>query len=176
MTVTARTRFIGPILIGTILSGILATAALGVSYGLGGHWAGALVILSVGLIWLLAQWRGWDWMASGELVFTLGAAVFGLWLGLGTGWMLCAVVAAISAWDLDHFAQRLRSVGRVEGKQELERRHLRRLLVMDALGLLLAALATVLQFRLGFGAALLLGVLAVLGLSRLIGFLRRQHT
>ncbi len=176
MATTAKSRSTGTTLTGTILSIILTTAALGASYGLGGRWAGMLAILSVGLVWLLAQWRDWGWIASLALVFSVGAAVFGLWLGMRTGWMLCAVGAALSAWDLDHFAQRLRSVGRVEGQRALERRHLQRLLVVDALGLLLAALATALRLRLGFGAALLLGGLAVLGLSRVIGFLRRQHT
>lgn len=152
----------------------LATCALALGYGLGGLWAGALLILGLGSLWLLGQSRGWSSMASVALVLFVGAGAAGLWLGLAGGWMLPGVVAALSAWDLDHFAQRLRSAGRVDRVRELERRHIRRLLIVDGLGLVLAVAALGIKVRFGFGVAFFLGLLAALSLSLVIGSMRRE--
>jgi len=155
-------------------STILAAAALAAGYGLDDAWIGMLLILAMGVLWLLGQRRRWGWAASVALIFFVGAAAIGLWIGLGAGWMLAGVVAALSAWDLDHLTQRLRSADRVEDARALERRHLRRLLIVDGLGLLLGVAALNVRVRAGFGAVLLLGLLAILGISRAVSFLRRE--
>jgi hypothetical protein len=160
----------------SLASIFLAVFALALGYGLAGLWGGALSVTASGLLWLLGRRRDWDWMASVVLIFLVGAAAGGLWLDLGAGWMLIGVVAALSAWDLDHFARRLRAVGRVEGARDLERRHLLRLLIVDGLGLLLAAVALKIKVGLSFGAAFLLGLLAVVGLSRAVLFLRHGNS
>jgi hypothetical protein len=156
----------------------LTTWALALGYARSGLWAWTSLIVALGGLWLLGQWRGWGWMASVGLVFFVVAAAAGLWLNLATGWMLLGVVAALATWDLDHFVQRLRSVGGdetpAEQWRELEQRHLRRLLIVDGLGLLLALVALEIKVKLSFGIAFSLGLLAVLGLSRVIGFLRRE--
>jgi len=160
--------------IALFVSIVLATFALVLGYALHGLWAGVLFIVALGAFWLLAQRRGWDWIASVELVIFVGTAVVGLGLTSRAGWMLLGVVAALAAWDLDHFAQRMKKGGHIEGAQALERRHLLRLLVVSGLGLLLAAVALEIKITLQMGTALLLGVLAILCLSRAVGFLRRE--
>ena len=150
----------------------LATGVLALNYALSGLWSGMLLILALGLLWLIGQGRGWGGVASATFVVFVGAAVIGLWLGLAAIWMLLGVVAVLTAWDLDRFAGRLRDVGQVEGVQALERHHLQRLVVVDGLGLLLAAVALRIEINLSFGVTFLLGLLAVLGLSRVIGTLR----
>ena len=152
----------------------LATCALALGYALGGLLTKVPLLVTPGLLWLLGQRRGWGWTASVALVYFVGAAVTGLWLDLAAGWMLLSVMAALSAWDLDHFAQRLRGVGRVERERELEQAHLQRLLIVGGLGFLLAAVALGINVELGFCTASLLALLAILGLSRAIGFLRRE--
>ncbi len=156
------------------ISIILAAFVLALGYGLGGLWTETALVVVVGFLWLLGRWRGWGWMASVGLTFFVGAAAVGLWLNVGPGWTLLGVVAALSAWDLDHFVHRLERVGRVEDARYLERRHLERLLIVDGLGLLLGAVALRVKVEFGFGVALLLGLMAVLGLSQVIGFLRRE--
>ena len=86
---------------------------------------------------------------------------------------MLGLVAALVAWDLDQFAQRMRVAGRVDGAPELERRHIRRLLIVAAIGGVLGAIGLGLRVRLSFGLALLLAALAMLGLSITVGFLRR---
>jgi hypothetical protein len=149
---------------------------LALGYGLVGLWVGAAFVVVLGFLWLVGQRRGWGWMASVMLVFFVGAASIGIWLDAPDGWMLLGVVATLSAWDLDHFAQRLSGVGRdnVEAIHNLERPHLVRLLIVDGLGLLFGAVALGIEVDLGFGTALLLGLLVILGLSRVVGILRRE--
>jgi hypothetical protein len=107
-------------------------------------------------------------------VLAAGMAAAGLLLGVGAGWMLLAVVAALSAWDLDAFVRRLKDAARVVDRDALERQHLLRLLMVDGLGLGLAAVALGVRVRLGFGLVILLGILAILGLSRVISLLRHE--
>lgn len=156
------------------ISTILATSVLAVSYGLAGVLIGAPLLSALGLLWLLGQRRGWGWATSVALVLFVGAAALGLWLDVGAGWMLLGAVAALSAWDLDHFAQRMRTVKQIKGARNLERRHLQRLLTVDGLGLLLGGVALGIEIEVGFGTAFLLGLLAILGLSWAIQPIRRE--
>jgi hypothetical protein len=157
-----------------LISTVAATSTLALGYGLAGLWPATLLLLALGSLWLLGQQQGWGWVASVALVFFVGAAAVGLWLDLGAGWMLLGVVAALSAWDLDRFTQRQRGAERIEKARELERRHLQRLLIVDSLGLLLATAGLQVRVGVSFGGAFSLTLLAVLGLSRVIGFLRRE--
>lgn len=152
----------------------LAAGTLALGYGLAGILLGALAAVILGGLWLVGQWRQLAWVASLGLVIAAGMAAAGLLLGVGAGWSLVAVVAALSAWDLDAFARRLNRAAKVEGQADLERQHLLRLLAVDGLGLVLAAVALGVRFRFGFGLALLLGILAILGLSQAIGLLRQE--
>jgi hypothetical protein len=156
----------------------LATFALALGYVMGGFWALTVMIVSLGLLWWLGQARNWDWIAPWGLILFVVMAAVGLWLGLAAGWMLLGTVAALAAWDLNHFALRLKSVAWDETlakrRRALERRHLRRLLIVNGLGLLLSAVALGIKVKFSFGAAFLLGLIAILGLSRAIGFMARE--
>lgn len=152
----------------------LAAVVFAAGYGLNGSWGGAVVALAVDAFWLTGQWRRWEWVASVALVLLMGAAAVGLWLDVGGGWMLAGVVAALVAWDLDRFVWRMRAAGRVEDADALERHHLQRLLAVGGGGLFLGAVALSFRIRLGFALAFLLALLAVLGLSWVVGFLRRE--
>ena len=152
----------------------LATLVLAMGYAVGSEWTFSLILLAVGMLWWIGQQRHWNGLASVALVGFVVAAAAGLWVGLPAGWMLVGMVAALSAWDLDHFARRLRGVERVEMRPALEWRHLRRLFSVDSLGLLLAGTALVVQYKFSFDVALFLGLVAVLGLSQMMSYLRRE--
>jgi hypothetical protein len=83
-------------------------------------------------------------------------------------------VVALSAWDLEHFVQGMVDAGYVENVQDLERGHLRRLLIVDGLAVLLGELALRIRVEIGFGTVFVLALLAVFGLSRAIRFLRYE--
>ena len=148
----------------------LATLGLALGYSLSSLWLWTPLIVVMGLLWLVGQWRDWDGWASVGLIFFVVAAAGGVWRHAVAGWLLGGTVAALIAWDLDHFSHHLKHAGYVENTAELKRTHLRRLLVVASLGLLLAGVALSIQLELNFGWALFLGLLAILSLSWLIGF------
>ena len=154
---------------------VLAAADLALGHGLNGSWGGVVVALVVGAFWLVGRRRRWGWVASVALVLLIGVAAVGQQGGAGGGWMLVGVVIALVAWDLDRFIWRVRAAGRVKEVDALERRHLWRLLLVAGAGLLLGTAALSVRIRLGFVVAFLLALLAMLGLSRVVGLLRREE-
>jgi len=152
----------------------LATLGLALGYSLSSLWVWTPLLVAVGLLWLVGQWRDWDGWASVGLIFFVVAAAWGVWRHAAAGWLLGGAVAALIAWDLDHFCQHLNYGGHVENAAELKRTHLRRLLVVASLGLLLGGVALSIQLELNFGWALFLGLLAILSLSWIIGITRGE--
>jgi hypothetical protein len=152
----------------------LATLGLTLGYSLSSLWLWTPLIVVMGLLWLVGQWRNWDGWSSVGLIFFVVAAAGGVWRNVAAGWLLGGTVAALIAWDLDHFSQYLKHAGHVENAAKLKRTHLRRLLVVASLGLLLAGVALSIRLELNLGWALFLGLLAILSLSWIIGFARGE--
>ena len=82
--------------------------------------------------------------------------------------MVIGTAAALAAWDLHDFARRLQDVENASNAHALERPHLTRLGIVSGLGLLFGALALNIRIDLGFGVVFALGLVAVVGLSRLV--------
>ena len=152
----------------------LATLGLALGYSLSSLWLWTPLVVAMGLLWLVGQWRDWDSWASVGLIFFVVAAAGGVGHDAAAGWLLGGTVAALIAWDLDHFSQHLNHAGHVENAAELRRTHLRRLFVVASLGLLLGGVALSIQLELNLGWALFWGLLAILSLSWLIGFSRGE--
>ena len=159
----------------TLLCAGMATFALALGYAGQALWAGVGVAVAIGLLWLAGDWRGWDWTADACLAGWVGLAAFGAWQELPAGWMLIGLVAALAAWDLSHFAARLRDAGALTPPAELTRAHLRRLAVVAAAGLLLGGIALGIRVELTFGWAILAAALAIIGLSSLIRLSGREE-
>jgi len=137
-------------------------------YALGGRWIGAAACVALGGLWLAGLRRGSNGIEGLGLVGFVAIAAVGVWLDLAAPLLLVGAVAALVAWDLDRFAQRLLSAGHVEAAPVLVRAHLKWLLIVAGLGLLLGLLAGGIQVPLSFGWVLGLGALAIVGLSRAI--------
>ncbi len=151
----------------------LAVFSLALGYALSDLWAGVVAVLAAGGLWLLGHRRSLPWTSSLCLVVQTVAAAVAVLYGVWGGWPVISLVAALVAWDLDEFAQRMRAAERVDDAPGQERRHIQRVLVVAGIGGLLAIVGLVLQVRLSFGLALLLAALAMLGLSLIIGIMRR---
>lgn len=151
----------------------VAALLLALGYAFSAWWILAPGMAILGGVWALRQHRGGSWASSAGLGLVIAAAAAGLWLGVGSGWMLGAVVAALGAWDLDQFERHLQEAGRVEGRPAMERRHLLRLAAALLLGALLGMVALQARLRFSFPAALLLAALAALGVGELILYLRQ---
>ena len=157
----------------SISSAGLSVLILALGFVLHDLWAGTAAVLAAGALWLLGQWRALPWASPAGLVAQAIAAAGAMLLGVGGGWLVLALVAALVAWDLDQFSQRMRAAGRVDDAPGQERRHIRRILIVAGLGGLLGLAALSLQVRLSFGLALLLAVAMMLCLSLVIGYMRR---
>ncbi len=157
----------------------LSVFTLALGFALSGLWVGMGAVLAAGVLWLLGTLRtlgaqrALPWASSAALVMLAAAAAVAVLIAVGGGWPVLGLVAALVAWDLDQFAQRMRAAGRVAGAPELERRHIRRLLVVAAIGGVLGAIGLGIRVRLSFELALLLAALAIVGLGIAICFLRR---
>jgi hypothetical protein len=88
--------------------------------------------------------------------------------------MLLGFFFAVGAWDLDHVTQRLHRVERVEFDTGLGRAHLLRLAQVEAAGLLIGFIPLVIRAQISFWWIVLLAFLAVVGISRLVTFVRRE--
>ncbi len=153
---------------------VLAAGTMALGYAVSRLWLWAFLNIMVGVLWFLGTWKNWDWPATVFLICFVGTAVRGIWGGIGAGWMLIGLVAALSAWDLNHFFHRLQLAQKDDVIKELEYGHLRRLLIVDCLGVLLAGVALIVKIKAGFGVILFLTAVAIVCLSRFINLLRRE--
>jgi hypothetical protein len=155
----------------------LSVFVLALAFALSELWVGVAAVLAGGALWLLGhlrlQSRPGALASTAALVVLVAAAGVQVLLAVGSAWPVFGLAAALVAWDLDQFAQLIQSAGRVDGAAELERRHIRRLLIVAAIGGVLGAIGMGIRVRLSFELALVLAALAMLGLSIAVGFLRR---
>lgn len=152
---------------------LIVLAALALAAGAAqGSWPLAAAALGCGAVWLAGELRGWPWAPAFGLTSALALGALGMFLQLAPLAMLTGGCAALAAWDLGEFARRLGGVGRVDDRPALVSAHLRRLLAALGAGWALGALALVARFGLSFEWALALAVVALFGLSRLMGWMR----
>ncbi len=149
--------------------GILATGFL-----VNHQWTAALFIAVLGIVWFLLQ--QFHWYAGGFLLLSLltGFAVYSIWVGVHPIWALVSLVAGLTAWDLEYFMYRQSQVQRMDYAEQLARQHLSRLAALNGIGLLLAGAVLLVRVHFSLGLALFLGLVAVLGISQLVRFLRQE--
>jgi hypothetical protein len=160
--------------IALILSIILGNLSLAIGYGQGDAAGYSIWFVLLAGIWLFTHFRKWYWFSSLALLVMIVAAAYGVWVGYPTVWMVLGAVGGLLGWDLSDFARRLGYASPMDDTRSMERRHLERAGIVAALGLGLALLSVFLRFeRLAFEVAVVLLILAVLGLTRLVIGLRR---
>lgn len=153
---------------------LLAVAALSIGFALGGSAFAAMLIVFFGGFWYFASERGIYGPETFILFGYILAAASGFWTGKQPEVMLLSVVAALGAWDLDHFLKRLRMVKRVELATGLGRDHLRRLILVEMIGGVVGLAALYTRLQLGFWLAAGLALVAVIVLSRIVALLREE--
>lgn len=161
-------------IIALILSILLGTVSLAMGYSQAGATDYPRWFLLLAGLWLVAHFRKWYWFAAIGLLAVIIAAAYGVWHGFPTVWMLLGAVGGLLSWDLSDFARRLSYASPMDDTRSLERRHLERVGIVAALGLGLALLSVFVHFqRLAFEVAVVLVLLAALGLTRLVIGLRK---
>ncbi len=162
-------------LVGLLFGIVLSTASLAWGYMQVGLADFARWIVFFGAVWLLAVWQRWRWFATVGLIFDTAAAALGLWfLNFPPGWMFAGVIGGLLAWDLTYFRYRQHFVASDEERHAMEGRHLVRLSAVALLGFLLASLAMAVKLQFNFQWALLLALVAVLGITQLVTWYRKR--
>jgi len=153
---------------------LIAVSAISASYAMSGLGLVAAIFVFFGAAWAAARQRNAQGIAGIVLTLFLVAGGLGALLGM-PGWlMLVMTVAALGAWDLDHFLQRLSGIKHVDYSTGIGRAHLRRLVVVEAIGLVAGLLALLMRTQIPFWWEALLVLLAVIGLRVLAAFVRRE--
>jgi len=147
---------------------LVATIALAIGCLIMGSWLWVLLVISCGIFWMFEQRKGWVWVASLELLFFVFASIVCTLSGVSTGLMLFVLVAILCAWDLDSFNHRLKEAASVEKKDQLERKHLKRLITVIVFGSIFCVPALSFEIHLQFGWIFLLGIILLLGIIWLI--------
>lgn len=162
-------------LLALLITIVVGTASLAWGYVQVGLPQLARLILLFGGCWVVAVWRGWRWFSHLGLTLSFLAAALGLWfLNFPPGWMFAGAICGLLAWDLTYFRYRQRFAASDEERRVVERRHLLRVTVVAALGFALASLAMAVKLQFNFEWAVLLTVVAALGLIQIIAWFRRR--
>lgn len=131
-------------------------------------------LLILGALWLFAGRQRWVWFSTIALTITVSLAAFGLWIELPSGWMISGALGALLAWDLTDFMRRLRFAPLLDDLRALERRHLTRLTIVTVIGVSLASIPMLVRLEFTFEWIMLLTLVAVLGVTQLVSWLRRR--
>ena len=156
-----------------IISIIVAAGSLANGYYSQGHTTGAIWLLVLGAVWLLAEIRRLRWFASIGFLVCLAVAGYGLWIDLSAGWMLAGAVSALIAWDLSDFLLRVQDAAPEDEVPQMARRHLIRLAILSAIGLGLSLFGMFYRMEFSFEWAAFLAILAALGVTYFVGRVRR---
>lgn len=151
-----------------------ATMILAAGHALNALWSVAFMIVAVGLLWLIGQWRGLNWTASLGFTLFVAAIIYGNLQGVSLLWLLPGILTTLAAWDLSHFSQYLSSAKDVREETDLRWHHFLRLGIIIGLGSFLSISAISFETELHFIWAIFLGLLVIIGLSQAVRFLRRE--
>ncbi len=135
--------------------------------------AAAAPILLIGAVWVAAEIRGWRWIGSISLFLLITGSAVGIIVEVDPIWAIMGTVLALAAWELSYFRGFLKQAPWVRNEDQLVRRHHTRVIVVAVVGGATAWLTTQIEVDIGFGVALLLAIISLLGLSRAVIFLRR---
>jgi len=130
-------------------------------------------LLAFGLFWVYAGWKRWNLVSSAGILILVALAGYGLWIELSTGWMIAGTLGGLLAWDLSEFMRRMDVAPDSEDMSGMQRRHIARLTLVAVLGLSLASIAMLVRVEFTLEWMMLLSLIAVLGLTQLVTWLRR---
>ncbi len=126
-----------------------------------------LTRVSTALVRLVANMAGIVFAGFAVLV------AWGLLQSVSAPLMIVALAAALASWDLHYFRRRLATAAHVVAPGPIVGAHLRRLALVVGGGSGLGLLSLFVRVRYGMGTVVLLSVLALVGLSRAVAYVRR---
>ncbi|GIW01998.1 MAG: hypothetical protein KatS3mg058_3401 [Roseiflexus sp.] len=152
----------------------LATACLTGGLIVAGETLFALASAALGGVWVAGVVLQRRWTRVVALPGMLIVAVGTTFVQVAPFVSLAGLVMTLVAWNLDDLERRLNQAGHIVDEHALRRIHTARLLLVAGASLGVGGVASVVRFEIGAIGALILGALAVLGLSRIVTLLRRM--
>lgn len=156
------------------MSIVIGVGSLAFSYSSAGYEWITRFLLIFGGAWWVAIWQRWGWFSSIGIFVLVTLAAYGLWNELSPGWLIAGAMGGLFAWDLTEFIRRLRFAARTDDLRGIQRRHLTRLTIVAIVGIALASIAMLVRFEFTFEWVALLTLIAALGVTQLVAWLRRN--
>ncbi len=154
---------------------ISATGLLTAAYTLAEQQLYIPLIIAIGGLWLLCEWRHWNWFRPVGLILLIGLAAAGIGFNITPIWLLWGTITALIAWDLARFAHRLTLATPLDDTLALQQAHLRRLSLVGVIVLALGSLGLGFEINLNFGWVVFLALLMTITLSLAVAFTRRLN-
>jgi hypothetical protein len=153
---------------------VVSTLCLAVGYAIAGQWLGAVLAIIAGFAWLLAR----KYPASGLphicLFVSIGLAVTGSQTGASSLLMIYGSGISLGVWDL-LYLNNSSSRNFADGQtRRYENEHLLSLALALGSGMIIASLGHFLKLQIPFVVLLLFVVLAIFGLDRIWGYLKKR--
>ena len=159
----------------TYVSIVACTAALVYGFAIEEYITPATIIGLLGIAWMAATMRGFLRVHGLAFALFISLSVVGIWAGVSAWLSLAGVIFSLIAWDLVTFNQRLEMTDSKDDSLKMERAHFARLGLVLGVSLLGYVATTRLQIDLTFGAAALLALLGIWGISALVYSLRSHE-
>lgn len=160
-----------PLQIFTWIAQFGAAVAAFLGFALAGRWLVAPLGPLLALAWLAGQRLNRRGVPNLALFAFTFLAALGYWLRIPTPFPPLILAGALAAWDLAFFSERLGLAQTVNTRGEIEGRHLRRLGLALAAGLVLSIAGPLAPLALNFDLAVLVAITGftglVIGITRL---------
>ena len=145
----------------------LAAVTAALSNMLAGAYTAAMLCVLTAAAWWM-YFRRTELAANAGFVALVALSAMALLWGGSPALSALAVTATLGAWDLSRLERRLSINVRIERGDDIERQHVRRLLMVLGMGLALALLAQLVRVGLSFPAIALLTLAMVFVLGNAI--------
>ncbi|MCB0005053.1 MAG: hypothetical protein KDE09_22775 [Anaerolineales bacterium] len=135
---------------------------------------GPVIAFAIAAGWIVGELRNWEWVAPAGLILY---AIAGLFVVLPTEnafWGVMIIVVALCAWNSSQFDRVIALAANIPDEEGLVRRYYRRLLTVAVAGGVISIIASRISLNVSFSLALVLAIVAVIGLSQAFIFLRRE--
>ena len=153
---------------------VVSVLCLAAGYGIAGQWIGAVMAIIAGLAWLLAR-KYPNWLPHICLLASVCMAVVGRLTGSPPLLMICGSGIALAVWDLLLLDAALGRNSSGEQTRQYENKHLQSLVLVLGSGLCAVFLGRSLTLRTPFVLLVLFVALAVFGLDRAWGYIKRRR-
>jgi hypothetical protein len=154
---------------------ILCAGAPAYGLWLGGFPQYAVLVLLPGIGWVVLYFRGLTRFNGLMFAVFVLASMACVWVGISQWIALAGVTFSLLAWDLIVFGERLRMTDSPSDARAAEQAHLIRVFLVLGAGAAGYIAAGVFEISLTFGAAALLALLGIWGISTLVYRLRSNE-